>query len=169
MCDPVSASLATAAVLKAGAQVAQGVQGYQTGKAQQKLYQQEGQAALGAANANASRLQREGEAFLGTTRAIQAASGVDIATGSPADVAAESAKNIEMDRLTELFAGRLKYNDAIFRGRAARAQGSAALTQGIVGGASTLLTSAADQGWLSSASSAGATGSRAASVVRSFG
>ena len=63
---------------------------------------------LNASNYEANKTRREGQAFLGQTRTIQAASGVDITTGSAADVGAESAKNIEMDALTELYRGRLK-------------------------------------------------------------
>jgi hypothetical protein len=141
MCDPVSAAAATAAVLKAGAQIGQGIAGYQQGQAQQKAYTYQGEAAVRAANYEAGQIQREGEAQLGTTRAIQAASGVDIATGSAADVAAESAKNIEMDRLMRIYGGRLEQYDATVKGKFARAKGSADLTQGLIGGASTLLTS----------------------------
>lgn len=147
MCDPVTAAMTTAAVLKAGAQVAQGVSAYNTGKAQQKQYQQEAQSSIQASNIEANRLRTEGEAEIGSQRVIQAASGIDITSGSAADVSAETARGFEEDALTVLYRGRLGAHSAITKGKFARAQGSAALTQGIIGGTSTLLTSGADQGW----------------------
>lgn len=145
MCDPVTAAAAAAAI-KAGAQIAQGVAGYQAGQATQKQYQAEARSELSAGNIEAGRIRKEGEAFLGQTRTIQAASGVDISTGSPADVGAASARGFEEDALTAIYGSRLRATQAITKGRIARAQGSAALVQGIAGGGSTLLTGGANSG-----------------------
>lgn len=147
MCDPVTAAVATAAVLKAGAQVAQGVSGYNAGKAQEKMSQAEARSAIQVGAIEESRIRKEGETFLGETRAVQASSGVDITSGSPADVAAESARNIELDALTRRYQARTQSWGKTIEGRQAAAKGSAALTQGIIGGTSTLLTGGADQGW----------------------
>lgn len=149
MCGPAAPAIiaAAAAAMKAGAQIAQGVAGYQAGQATQKQYQAEARSELSAGNIEAGRIRKEGDAFLGQTRTIQAASGVDISTGSPADVAAESAKNIELDALMTTYGSTLRATQAITKGRIARAQGSAALVQGIVGGGSTLLTGGVEQGW----------------------
>lgn len=143
MCDPVTAAVATAAVLKAGAQVAQGVSAYNTGKAQEKLSQAEARSALEVGAIEEGRIRDEGKAFLGQQRVAQAASGVDISTGSPADVAAESARNIELDALTRRYQARVQSWGKTIEGRQANAKGSAALTQGIIGATSTLLTSGA--------------------------
>jgi hypothetical protein len=133
--------------LTLGSTIAQGIAGQQAGDAQAKAKTLEANAALNASNIEAGRMRREGGAFLGQTRAVQAASGVDITTGSAADVGAESARNIEMDALTELYRGRLKAWGSNIEGSQAKAAGKAALTQSIASAGGTLLTKGIDDGW----------------------
>ena len=137
MCVPVDPNLVQA---YAG-NIIGGFSDMAQGKIGERIKRQESQSVLTSANAEAGRVRREGEAFMGQTRATQAASGVDIASGSPADVAAQSARGIEEDALNVIYAGRLKaYGkdleaDAFRRQRkGGQAQIFGTLLGGIVGG-----------------------------------
>lgn len=119
----------------------QGFADMASGKANERIAREESRSILTSANIEGGRIRREGEAHLGTTRAVQASSGVDLASGSPADVAAESAKGIEEDALTTIYAGRLRaYGknleaDAYRRkAKGGQAQIYGTLLGGIVGG-----------------------------------
>jgi hypothetical protein len=137
MCVPVDPNL----VQQYAGSYIQGFSDMAAGKQGAKIATMERNSALNASNYEADKMRREGQAVLGQTRAVQASSGVDITTGSAADVGAESAKNIEMDALTELYRGRLKaWNKDIEidahkrQAKGGQAQIYGTLLGGIVGG-----------------------------------
>jgi len=137
MCVPVDPNLVQSYV----GNYVQGFSDMAAGKQGAKIATMERNSILSASNYEAGKIRREGQAFLGQTRAVQASSGVDITTGSAADVGAESAKNIEMDALTELYRGRLKaWNKDLEidqykrQAKSGKAQIVGTLLGGIVGG-----------------------------------
>jgi hypothetical protein len=97
---------------------------------------------MDAANVQASDIRYAGDRSLGTIQAQQAANGVDVSSGSAADVAAESAANIETDALRALYSGRLKKWQLNSQASITRAEGKAAQRQGYMDAAATLLGSA---------------------------
>lgn len=102
MCVPQAASSG----VNLAQNVIEGIGQYTSNRTKAKIAGMEGKAAIDASNYEAGRVREEGQAFLGTQRAIQSASGVDIASGSPADVGAMSAANIEKDALLEEYRGK---------------------------------------------------------------
>ena len=143
MCiDPATAAM----VVGAGAKIAQGISDYQTGRANAKLATMEGQSAFQAATAEAARIDNRGERLLGETQARQAVNGVDLASGSAADVSAETRRNVELDRLNALYEGRIKMWGKNIEAVQAKAQGKAALISGMLGAGGSLLGDAAKAG-----------------------
>lgn len=105
MCvDPVTAS----AMMAAGAKIVQGVADYSSNMSNAKIAKTEGRLAMDAATDESNRINQEGQRYLGSQRVAQAASGVDLSQGSPAEAGAESARNIELDRLNALYSGALQ-------------------------------------------------------------
>jgi len=143
MCvDPGTAAM----VVSAGAKLAQGISDYQTGNANAKLARMEGQSAMDAANAQAGQIGNQGQRAIGQIEAQQAASGVDISSGSAADVTAESAKNVELDRLMALSGGQLKMWAKNLEASQLKAQARGALFQSVLGLGGSLLGDAAKAG-----------------------
>src|SRR5258706_6937196 len=105
MCIP--AAVAVMAV-QATASIAQGIASSQAANANAKIAKYEGEAALAAANVEARQIRYRGDMALGQIRSQQAANNVDLSNGSPADVGAESARNIEFDALNAYYGGQAK-------------------------------------------------------------
>lgn len=119
--------MCSSSMLQAGAYVAQGISDDKTGRVNARQAIAEGTQALLAANAEGARIQTEGDRFLGTMRSVQAASGVDLSSGNAADVAAESARNIELDRLNAVHRGKLAMWSKRVEASQQRAAGRASL------------------------------------------
>ena len=144
MCIP--AAVAVMAV-QATASVAQGIASAQAASANAKIAKYEGQAALQAANVEARQIRYRGDMVLGQIRAQQAANNIDLSSGSPADVGAESARNIEFDALNAYYGGQVKKWSADIQAAQYKAQGKAALTNSIFNTAGTVLGAAIKQDW----------------------
>ena len=127
-------------VLQAGAQVMQGVADYQAGNANAKLAHYEGRSAMDAANLASQQIADQGAKVLGQTHAAQAASGVDMTTGNAADVSAESASNIELDRLNALYGGQLKKWSKNIEASQYKVHATAGLVTGALDAGGSLLT-----------------------------
>lgn len=82
-----------------------------------------------AAAAEALRQEREGKALKARQRAVFAKSGVEL-RGTPLSVIAETAQNLEADRLTILREGRIRAGTSQAQAGIFRAQGAAAKAKG---------------------------------------
>ena len=143
MCDPATASIA----LAGGAKLIQGFSDYSTGQTNAKIAKAEGRAASNAATEESNRINDQGRQYLGTQAVSQATSGVDISQGSPADVAAASAKNIELDRLNTLYKGALQKSAKDYEATQYKRQGIASLAGGVFGAGASILAGGNDAGW----------------------
>lgn len=85
----------------------QGVSDFQTGKANAKLAKLQGAQEMAAAVSDSNQLHADGQRFLSREAAGTAASGVVGSFGSPAEAAAASGRNFELDRLTKVHQGQL--------------------------------------------------------------
>lgn len=135
------------AVASAGLQVAQGVAANDAAKANARYAALEGKYAMDAAQANAADLRYKGQFVLGQARVEQAKAGVDLSSGSPVTTAVESARNIEYDALKVLRGGEYAQWSKKAEASIRRAEGKAALTGSILGGALSLAKSGYDDGW----------------------
>lgn len=144
MCIP--AAVAVMAV-QATASVAQGMAAAQAASANAKIAKYEGQRALEAANVEARQIRYRGDAVLGQIRAQQAANNVDLSSGSPADVGAESARNIEFDALNAYYGGQTKKWSADIQAAQYKAQGQAAMVNSLIGAAGSVIGTAIGQDW----------------------
>lgn len=132
---------------QAAGEAVQGVSDYNAGNANAQIAKMEGQSAWAQALDQAAQISNAGQRFLGTTQARQAASGVDITTGSAADVTAESARNIELDRLNAIYSGQMKRWSKVVEYNIDKAGAKTGLTTGLLKSAGTLLGSSGGGGW----------------------
>jgi hypothetical protein len=144
MCIP--AAIAMMAV-QATTSIAQGIAASQAANANAKIAKYQGEAALAAANVEARQIRYRGDMVLGQTRAQQAANNVDLSSGSPADVGAESARNIEFDALNAYYGGQTKKWSADIQAAQYKAQGQAAMMNSIFSAGGSILGSAIQQNW----------------------
>ena len=156
MCDPVTLTIAAAAVT-AGGQVYGGMAANSAAKYEARVADVNRQHELNARNAAAekgvqeqSRHWRRIAQEYGEQRAQQAASGLDISFGSPADllgdvqeIGAQDSMTLARNTENEIKGYEIKAANYTMEGRAARARGKAALVSGIIGATSTVLGSAA--------------------------
>lgn len=138
MCEPATI-MAVAAVATAAGQVASGVAANNAAKANARALNEQGNAEMLSASQKASDMRYAGNRLLGETRATQAKAGVDLSGGSAADVAAESALNIEQDALRALYGGRVKKWQADAQATITRTEGKNAKTMSLINAGTTLL------------------------------
>ncbi|MBI1213955.1 MAG: hypothetical protein GC190_21040 [Alphaproteobacteria bacterium] len=144
MCIPAAVAMMA---VQATSSIAQGIAASQAASANAKIAKYQGDAALAAANVEAGQIRYRGDMVLGQTRAQQAANNVDLSGGSPADVGAESARNIEFDALNAYYGGQSKKWAADIEASQFKAQSRAALTNALFSAGGTILSTAIDQNW----------------------
>ena len=152
MCEPTL----IIAGLSAGMSMAGGFAQAQQGRAEARGYRMQAAQAMQAANVEANQVRAQGERDLSTTRVIQAASGVDMAGGSAADVGGKQASVIEEEALMRLYAGRVGRWQNLALAAQAKANARNAAIGGVLTGVTTLLGGAAQSGMFSGGSGAGA-------------
>ena len=138
MCEPAT-MMAIAAVATAGGQIAAGHAAAEAGKANAENLRRQGDAEMQSASQKANDMRYAGNRLMGETRVTQAKAGVDLSGGSAADVAAESALNVEQDALRALYGGRVKKWQADAQANIARTEGKNAKTMGYINAGTTLL------------------------------
>lgn len=154
MCiDPVTASLIAAGV-SAATTVAGGVAANNAAKANAKQLERQAQDELAAANIAAGDQRYAAERNSGSVRAQQAASNVDIGSGSAADVGAENAANMELDALRTIYGGQVKNSALRSQAAVTRWEGRQKLNLSILAGASQLAGGAARSGVFGSSNTA---------------
>lgn len=132
----------SSAMLQAGGQLVQGFSDASTHKANARGAIIEGQSAVMAAESEAAKIRKAGERILGSNRAAQAASGVDLSYGSADEVNRETATNIEKDALLAGYQGRLQYSKKMYQAQLLKRQAKSAVLNASIGAASTILGSA---------------------------
>ena len=135
MCEPTL----IIAGLSAGMSMAGGFAQAQQGRAEARGYRMQAAQAMQAANVEANQVRAQGERDLSTTRVIQAASGVDMAGGSAADVGGKQASVIEEEALMRLYAGRVGRWQNLALAAQAKANARNAAIGGVLTGVTTLL------------------------------
>jgi hypothetical protein len=101
MCVPQISPVGAAAV-----DLLQGFSDSKVLKENARISMMEGRDAITSAESKANQIRTQGERFQSSTRASQAASGVDLSYGSAVEVGRESATNIEKDALLAGYEGR---------------------------------------------------------------
>lgn len=135
-------------LVSAGAQVVGGVSARQTSREQakdiQRLASREAQRTIAAGQIEAEQIRKQGLRTVGLARARVAGSGFQL-RGSTLDVIAQSYANIEIDRLNTIYNSRrdaaLMKERAAYGAKATRDEGTASLTRGLGGAATTLAAS----------------------------
>jgi hypothetical protein len=122
--------------LMAGAQIVQGVAGYEAGKYNRKVGRINARNALLEGNAEASRMRDLARISLGRQLGAQAESGFEIGTGTAIDSLLESATEAELEAMDAV-------RQAQLRARAFRAQGDMAYAEGYNRGVQGLFGAAA--------------------------
>lgn len=139
MCVPVPLMMAAAAVATAGGQIASGIAANNAAKANARALEEQGRQEVAAANMKASDVRYAGNRLMGETKVTQAKAGVDLSSGSAADVAAESALNIEQDALRALYGGRVRKWQTDAQAAITRSEGKNAKTMSFINAGTTLL------------------------------
>lgn len=103
---------------------------------------QQGNMEMRSAADQASDIRYEGQRYLGETRAAQAANNVALDSGSAADVAAETAANVELDALRAIYGGRVRKWQLDYEADVERYKGKVAKTQAYIDAGATLLGNA---------------------------
>lgn len=156
MCLPLAAVAAAGAVLSAGASVYGGMAARTQGQYEQAVAQENRKAEIAAGddarNRGAIEEQRRYRALaqqLGTQRAAQAASGLDVGFGSPADllgdtrmIGYEDINTIRQNTKREVEGFDVRAANYTTQGNAARARGNAAFTGSLLSAGGSLLGSA---------------------------
>jgi hypothetical protein len=143
MCDPVSIMMATGAAVSAAGTM-YGAAAQSAGlKSQAQWAQREGAISQIQTAYEISQKKREQERLLGAQTAEFAGAGVDVRGGTPVDVALATGQEIGMDIQGIRFAGQEAVNRANYSASMAKTNAKAAMTAGVIGAGSTLLSGAA--------------------------
>lgn len=117
MCvDPATMALAATAVSSAS-QVAQGVLGYQQGKASEKAYKQAARSELQKTVYEESNMRREAQQFASRQRLQMLAQGGDVASGTNEAIATADARTLEMQALMRRYEGEVAAENLRTQGR----------------------------------------------------
>lgn len=98
---------------------------------------------------DAQAIRDKNKKVLAAQRAAYSASGIDN-SGTPRDVAADSAAQGEMDALTAIYTGKLNSNASLARAQINRMEGKSASTAGTIGAAGSLLGGVSQAGYYAS-------------------
>lgn len=106
------------------ATIMQGVADMTMGNSNAKLAKLEGGMAWRQGVMEGNRIHDAGQRFLSTQTVADASGGVDTSSGSSAEVAAENAKQIQIDALDHVYAGRVKKWQSNIKATAYKTQGA---------------------------------------------
>jgi hypothetical protein len=134
-------------VASIGLKVAEGIQANKAAKAQAVYSEHQARLARQTAAANAQRPFEQGREHLGAYLARTAQSNVDLARGSPVDVAAKIAERTQRDHLTALHGGDVAAWHHKADAAAARARGRNALQGAVFDAGLSLLGEASRESW----------------------
>lgn len=126
-----------ASAMQAAGAVAGGIQANQTAKYNAKILEEQARAEIGAASSEANSIRRRAAQETGSQIASVAGSGLEL-TGSPADVIAQNASEMELDAMTALWSGQARATGLNNAARMVRYEGKQAQTAGFISGASSL-------------------------------
>ena len=132
-----------ASAMQAAGAVAGGIQANQTAKYNAKILEQQGRDEIAAAGAESNSLRRKAAQETGSQVASVAGSGL-LLEGSPADVIAQNAAEMELDAMQTMWSGQAKFTGYKNQARMTRYEGRQAMTNGIVSGVSSMAMGAAN-------------------------
>ena len=137
-------------ILQAGSAILSAGGSISGGQAQQNAYnlnaqleEQQGEIARGQSFTSAEQIGQKVQQTLGAQRAAYGAAGIDIGTGSPLEVMADSARRGELARMATLFQGKATQEQAQSQAAIDRYSGKAAKKAGLIHAGTTLLTAGA--------------------------
>lgn len=130
-----------------GLKVAEGVQASKSAKREAAISEQQAALARQTAAANAQRPLDEGRERVGQYLARTGVSNVDLARGSPVDLAADIATQAQREHLTTLHGGEVAASGHKIDATNARARGKAALQGALIGAGMSLLGQASQENW----------------------
>jgi hypothetical protein len=96
------------------------------------------------ADAEAQKVKEKGRRIIGAQRAALSAAGVDVDSGSAADIGYDSNVQNELDALTTLYKGRVSSNNSLAQAQLDRYSGKQAGQAGAIAAGGTLLSGAAN-------------------------
>ena len=134
-------------IASVGLKIAEGAQAARAAKVEAAYSEQHARLARQTAVANAARPLAEGRARIGRHLAQSGQAGVDLARGSPADVAAAIASDAQRAHLTTLHGGDVAAWEHGVSAASARARARNAMRSAVADGALTLLGHAATENW----------------------
>lgn len=132
-----------ASAMQAAGAVAGGIQANQTAKYNAKILDQQARDEIAAASSESNSIRRRAAQETGSQVASVAGSGL-LLEGSPADVIAQNAAEMELDAMTALWSGQARATGLNNAARMARYEGRQAMTNGIISGVSSLAMGAAN-------------------------
>lgn len=134
---------AGSAILSAGGSISGGQAQQNAYNANAELEEKQGEIARGQSFSSAEQVWQKVQQTLGAQRAAYGAAGVDVGTGSPLEVMAESARRGQLARMATLFQGEAQQQTAQTQAALDRYAGKAAKKAGLIQAGSTLLTAGA--------------------------
>jgi hypothetical protein len=151
MCGPTELLIASAAIA-GGSAIYQGQQAEKMGDYQNAQAQADANAARGDAEVQAMQIREAGKRQRSAAVAAQAASGVDIGSGTAELINTEITKNSEQDAISTILSGRYRGQQLSNQGAFSKIKGENAAMAGYASAAGTALNagSTAYGGWKSS-------------------
>jgi len=131
-----------ASAMQAAGAVAGGIQANNTAKYNAKILERQGRQEIMSAASEAGSIRRKAQQETGSQIASVAGSGFEI-DGSPADVIAQNAAEMELESMQTLWSGQAKAVTYQNQARMTRFEGKQAQTAGIISGVSTMAMGAA--------------------------
>lgn len=142
MADPITLAIIGIAV-SAGGQILSGIQQYKAASYSAKVYEQEAKTQKQAAAYEEKKHRESVQRFIGIQRSRYGASGIDISAGGSAQtIINDTAAQGELDALAIRYGGDIAAIQAKNRASMSRFEGKSALTSGLFGAGSTLLSGA---------------------------
>lgn len=136
------AATAISGGLSAVGQYQQGQVAKQVGRNNQIMAEYAAQDALRRGELDAQSVRRKADALKGTQRSLMAAKGLDLTSGTPAELIDQTDFFGEMDQNTARFNAKKDAWSSRYQGTLARAEGNAAARQANIGAFSTILGTA---------------------------
>lgn len=151
MCDPIYLTVASATIA-GGSAIMQGQQAQAMGDYQNAQAQADANAAQGDAEVQAMQIREAGKRQRSSAVAAQAASGVDIGSGTAELINTEITKNAEQDAISTILSGRYRGQQLSNQGAFAKMKGDNAAMAGYASAAGTAMSAGStyNGGWKTS-------------------
>lgn len=136
----VTVAMLAAAALSAGSAIMQAQNAKETGRANQKMLDQQAENERDAAIAQAEKIRIAAKRHAGSAEAAYAASGIDVGSGSAVRVNEQIYRDSESDAYMTILTGNRRATSASNEGNIVRAQGDKAMVAGVMSASGSLLS-----------------------------